>query len=149
MDISYTFEQMDRNIYERKSNGQKSGYSLGARKALWNYKDSKRHNSSEFEVTDLPSESDMEDFLSTLRIAKVTTFVDTAKSTALIEALHQMRRLGCTVYGLDTITRNDTEYHVMDDYEVEGIRIMLCNHKGRATVLPHLRTGFRCCFCPS
>ena len=30
MDISYTFEQMDRNIYERKSNGQKSGYSLGA-----------------------------------------------------------------------------------------------------------------------
>ena len=125
MDISYTFEQMDRNIYERKSNGQKSGYSLGARKALWNYKDSKRHNSSEFEVTDLPSESDMEDFLSTLRIAKVTTFVVTAKSTALIEALHQMRRLGCTVYGLDTITRNDTEYRVMDDYEVEGIRIML------------------------
>ena len=125
MDISYTFEQMDRNIYERKSNGQKSGYSLGARKALWNYKDSKRHNSSEFEVTDLPSESDMEDFLSTLRIAKVTTFVVTAKSTALIEVLHQMRRLGCTVYGLDTITRNDTEYHVMDDYEVEGIRIML------------------------
>ena len=125
MDISYTFEQMDRNIYERKSNGQKSGYSLGARKALWNYKDSKRHNSSEFEVTDLPSESDMEVFLSTLRIAKVTTFVVTAKSTALIEALHQMRRLGCTVYGLDTITRNDTEYHVMDDYEVEGIRIML------------------------
>ena len=125
MDISYTFEQMDRNICERKSNGQKSGYSLGARKALWNYKDSKRHNSSEFEVTDLPSESDMEDFLSTLRIAKVTTFVVTAKSTVLIEALHQMRRLGCTVYGLDTITRNDTEYHVMDDYEVEGIRIML------------------------
>ena len=125
MDISYTFEQMDRNIYERKSNGQKSGYSLGARKALWNYKDSKRHNSSEFEVTDLPGEPDMEDFLSTLRIAKVTTFVVTAKSTALIEALHQMRRLGCTVYGLDTITRNDTEFHVMDDYEVEGIRIML------------------------
>ena len=125
MDISYTFEQMDRNIYERKSNGQKSGYSLGARKALWNYKDSKRHNSSEFEVTDLPGESDMEDFLSTLRIAKVSTFVVTAKSTALIEALHQMRRLGCTVYGLDTITRNDTEYHVMDDYEVEGIRVML------------------------
>ena len=125
MDISYTFEQMDRNIYERKSNGQKSGYSLGARKALWNYNDSKRHNSSEFEVTDLPSESDMEDFLATLRIAKVTTFVVTAKSTALIEALHQMRRLGCTVCGLDTITRNDTEYRVMDDYEVEGIRIML------------------------
>ena len=125
MDISYTFEQMDRNIYERKSNGQKSGYSLGARKALWNYKDSKRHNSSEFEVTDLPSESDMEDFLSTLRIAKVTTFVVTAKSTALIEALHQMHTLGYTVYGLDTITRNDTEYRVMDDYEVEGIRIML------------------------
>ena len=125
MDISYTFEQMDRNIYERKSNGQKSGYSLGARKALWNYKDSKRHNSSEFEVTDLPSESGLEDFLSTLRIAKVTTFVVTAKSTALIEVLHQMRRLGYTVYGLDTITRNDTEYHVMDDYEVEGIRIML------------------------
>ena len=125
MDISYTFEQMDRKIYERISNGQKSDYSLGARKALWNYRDSKRHNSSEFEVTDLPGESDMEDFLTTLRIAKITTFVVTAKSTALIEALHQMRRLGCTVYGLDTITHNDTEYHVMDDYEVEGIRIML------------------------
>ena len=125
MDISYTFEQMERNIDERKRNGQKSGYSLGARKALWNYNDSKRHNCSEFEVTDLPGESDMEDFLATLRIAKITTFVVTAKSTALIEALHQMRRLGCTVYGLDTITRNDTEYRVMDDYEVEGIRIML------------------------
>ena len=36
-----------------------------------------------------------------------------------------MRKLGCTVYGLDTITCNDTEYRVMDDYEVEGIRIML------------------------
>lgn len=125
MDIIHEFEQMDHKIYERKSTGQKSGYSLGARKALWNYKGSRRHNSSEFEVTNLPDESDMEDFLATLRIAKITTFVVTAKNTALIEALHQMRRLGCTVYGLDTITRNDTEYHVMDDYEVEGIRIML------------------------
>ncbi|HRU98619.1 MAG TPA: hypothetical protein P5092_14445 [Ruminococcus sp.] len=125
MDTNYTFEQMDSKIYERKSSGQKSGYSLGARKALWNYNDSKRHNSSEYEVTDLPNESDMEDFLSTLRIAKIATFVVTAKNTALIEALHQMRRLGCTVYGLDTITRNDTEYRVMGNYEVEGIRIML------------------------
>jgi len=125
MDIIYTFEQMDRKIYERKSNGQKSGYSLGARKALWNYKDSRRHNSSEYEVTDLPNEGDMEDFLNTLRIANITTIVVTAKTTVLIEALHQMRRLGCTVYGLDSITRNDTDYHVMDDYEVEGIRVML------------------------
>lgn len=125
METIYPFEQMDHKIHERKSSGQKSGYSLGARKALWNYKDSKRHNSSEYEVTDLPSETDMEDFLAALRIAKITTFVVTAKDTSLIEALHQMRRLGCTVYGLDKITRNDTEYGVMDDYEVEGIRIMI------------------------
>ena len=125
MDIIYEFEQIDRKIYERKSNGQKSGYNLGTRKALWNYKDSRRHNSNEYEVTDLPNESDMEDFLNALRIAKVTTFVVTAKTTVLIESLHQMRRLGCTVYGLDIITRNDAEYGVMDDYEVEGIRIML------------------------
>ncbi len=125
MENNYTFEQMDRKIYECKSVGQKSGYSLGARKALWNYKDSKRHNSSEFEITNLPDEPDMGDFLSALRTANITTFVVTAKSTTLIEALHQMRRLGCTVYGLDTITRNDTEYRVLDDYEVEGIRVML------------------------
>ena len=125
METIYTFEQMDRKIYERISNGQKSGYSLGARKALWNYKDSKRHNSSEYEVTDLPDETDMEDFISALRIAKITSFVVTARNTALIEALHQMRRLGCTVHGLDTITRNDTEYRVMGEYEVEGIRIMI------------------------
>lgn len=125
MDANTTFEMMDRTIYERKTNGQKSSYSLGARKALWNYNDSKRHNSSEYEVTDLPDENCMADFIETLRTAGITTFVVTAKNTALIEALHQMRRLGCTVYGLDTITRNDTEYRVMDDYEVEGIRITI------------------------
>lgn len=125
MDTIYAFEQMDHKIYTRKTSGQKSGYSLGTRKALWNYKDSKRHNSSEFEVTDLPAEADMKDFLTALRIAKITTFVVTAKNTALIEALHQMRSLGCSVYGLDTITRNDAEYRVLDDYKVEGIRVML------------------------
>lgn len=125
METNHFFEQINAKINERKSSGQKSGYSLGTRKALWNYNDSKRHNSSEYEVTDLPSEDSMEDFIETLRSAGITTFVITAKTTALIEALHQLRRLGCTVYGLDTITRNDTEFRVMDDYEVEGIRITL------------------------
>lgn len=125
METNNFFEQMDAKICERKSSGQKSGYSLGARKAMMNYSDSKRHNSSEYEVTDLPNEDCMKDFIETIRLAEITTFVITAKTTVLIEALHQMRKLGCTVYGLDTITRNDTEFRVMDDYEVEGIRIML------------------------
>lgn len=125
METNHFFEQMDAKILERRSSGQKSGYSLGARKALMNYRDSQRHNSSEYEVTDLPNEDCMKDFIETIRLAEITTFVITAKTTVFIEALHQMRKLGCTVYGLDTITRNDTEFRVMDDYNVEGIRIML------------------------
>lgn len=116
-------EQMIAKMKECKANGNKSDYVTGAIVALLNYNDSKRHNSDKFEVTDIPTQ--LTDFIETLRKAEITDFVVTAKQTNVIEALHEMQKLGCVVSGLDIVTRVDTEFGVMDTYEVKGIRVSI------------------------
>lgn len=118
------FEQMIANMKECKSNGNKSDYVAGAIVALLNYNDSKRHNSDKFEVTNIPI-AQLTDFIETLRNAEITDFVVTAEQTNVIEALHEMQKLGCVVSGLDIVTRVDTEFCVMGTYDVKGIRVSI------------------------
>ena len=118
------FEQMIAKIKECKSNGNKSDYVAGEIVALLNYNDSKRHNSDKFEVTNIPI-AQLTDFIETLRKAEITDFVVTAEQTDVIEALHEIQKLGCVVNGLDIVTRIDTEFGVMGTYEVEGIRVSI------------------------
>lgn len=103
------FEQMIAKIKECKSNGNKSDYVAGEIVALLNYNDSKRHNSDKFEVTNIPI-AQLTDFIETLRKAEITDFVVTAEQTDVIEALHEMQKLGCVVNGLDIVTRIDSCY---------------------------------------
>lgn len=118
-------EQMIAKMKECKVN-----YVAGTIFALWNYIDSRRHNSDKFEVTDIQI-AQLTDFIETLRKAEITDFVVTAKQTDVIEALHEMQKLGCVVRGLDIVTRVDTKFGVMGTYEVKGIQVsILKNLKG-------------------
>lgn len=119
------FEAMCNKFSELKRDGKKSDFSCGELDALRNYIASKRHNSSEFEVTELPGAWNTGDFIKVLRAANLKSFIVTAKDTWVIDILHRMSELGCTVCGLDAVVRNDTEYGVMGVYQVNGIRIKL------------------------
>lgn len=119
------FENMCNKFSELNRDGKKSDFSWGELVALKNYTESKRHNSSEFEVTELPDEFSTDDFINVLRAANIKSFIVTAKNTMVIDTLHHMSELGCTVCGLDAVVRNDTEYGVMGVYQVNGIRIKL------------------------
>lgn len=119
------FENMRNKFSELKCDGKILGFSWGELVALKNYTESKRHNSSEFEVTELPEAWCTGDFINVLRAANIKSFIVTAKDTRVIDTLHRMSEFGCTVCGLDAVVRNDTEYDVMGVYQVNGIRIKL------------------------
>lgn len=109
------------SMKEKIKNGMK--YSSGEMYALYNYQDSVRHNSSEFEVTETPSGNETATFLRTIYASGVTTFILTEKSTTIIEFLHAASKYNWNIAGLDFVTRVDTEFNVMDEYQVEGVRI--------------------------
>lgn len=122
--ISY-LEEIYAKTMEARVNNQPPPCSIGENRVVRNYLDSLRHETSEFEVNDLPYERDEDDFLRTLRLAGVKEIIITDKSTDLLRCLHAFIRLGCTMVGLATITRKEKCYDEIVDYSLEGIRIRL------------------------
>jgi hypothetical protein len=108
-----------------KDTGMKSGLTLGQRLALRNYDDCIRHNSSDFEITELPPESILEDFMNTILLADIHSMVITAKDTSVIEFLHLIQRRGWHIQGLEKIDRKDTGCFGVYDYDVPGIRVKI------------------------
>lgn len=99
--------------------------------AYHNYKESVRHNSSMYEVTELPYDNAIQEFIQTLREAEVLSFVVTAKCTELIPTLWNMVNSGCSLIGLIEVDRSDSEYNVMGDYKVQGLLLSLQPMNGR------------------
>lgn len=118
-------EEIYAKTMEARTNNQITPYSVGEKMAVRNYLNSLRHETSEFEVNDLPFERDEEDFIRTLRLAGVKEIIVTDKSTDLLRCLHAFIRLGCTMVGLATITRKEKCYDEIVDFSLEGIRIRL------------------------
>lgn len=72
------------------------------------YKESIENESSIFECSDLPWESDMKDFVETLTSSGLREFAVTDHSTALMSGLHALEANGCKVSGLCKVMEKAT-----------------------------------------
>lgn len=110
------FEEMRKNAETGKE------ISRGARQAFWAYQYTVDNGTDEFLVAELPWQNGLaEDFIKTLREAKVEEFITTDSSTALIRTLHELDKYGCKVAGLATI--NIKVWREIE--ELKGIKMVI------------------------
>lgn len=107
------------NTYFSKLAGNNTA-SEGMYKALWAFRNSIARSTDELEVRDLIWGEEIKDFVTTIRTAGIQTFVVTTHSSGLMEMLHKFAENGCTLEGLATIRRAETEYS--DAEQVNGLR---------------------------
>ena len=89
-----------------------------AHRAWWK---SKLQGSDTFECEDLPFENDLPDFVNTLKAAGVTRFAVTDRSTALMESMHCLANLGCSLEGLGKVTRTEERYGETETYTLPAV----------------------------
>ncbi len=94
----------------------------GASKAYRAWAGSISRKEDEVEMEDFLWETEVHDFIDTLRRASIQTFVYTNQSTAVMENLHAFAAEGCTMDGLCTITRHEDRWGDEEPTEVMGIR---------------------------
>ena len=110
-----------KNWYAEKE-ANKFPLSRGENAAYRAWAESIARQQDEIEVSEYIWESEIEDFVDTLRRAGVETIVITGTSTGLMENLHGLAAQGCTMEGLCTITRLEDRWGEEKPYEVQGIR---------------------------
>lgn len=102
-------------------------YTPGENVALIQYDRSCRNGSDEYEVDDLPWDDQMEDFVKTLRAAKIQKIVVTDQSTALMDGIYGLTKYGCRMTSLHTITReNDRRFGSREPEKKNGIEFEIC-----------------------
>jgi len=99
----------------------KSTFTDGQLKAYRAWIESTLHESSAFEVQDLPWDRDTHDFVATLRAAGITEFAVTDQSTALMRLIHLLAAEGCAMQGLCTVSRNEARWGTEETTEHPGI----------------------------
>ena len=101
-------------------------FTMGNMKAYWAWMNSIDNASSELEIADTLFESETADFSDTLKAAGCKTIVFTTQSTALMENMHNMVKLGWTMTGLCTITRTENHYRTFEAKPILGVRFSIC-----------------------
>ena len=118
---TYGWESEELKAWYREDNAIKYPYSGGEGKAYRAWSSSVDRSQTEFEMDDFLWETEVHDFVETLRKAGVKSFVYTNESTAVMENLHAFAAEGCELAGLCTIAC--TEDRFGEDKPVEGERI--------------------------
>lgn len=97
-------------------------FTAGEAKALNQYRRSTRDGADAFEISDLPWNYELTDYVKTLRAAGITTAVVTDESTALMDGIYGLANLGCRMAGLQTVTReNDHRFGSKEPVRKNGI----------------------------
>ena len=106
-------------IYENLCAGK--NYNSGTRCAVGNYRTTLRCAADEYIVRENPHRIDIEDFVSTLRSAGITSIIVTDDSHGVIEDLHRFADYGCTIDELIRIKITDD----FGPHYLGGIRLKL------------------------
>lgn len=108
-----------------EAEADKIPYADGAIKAYRAWADSLERGADELEMSDFLWESEVGDFVETLRKAGVPAFAYTSRSTAVMENLHWFAAAGCSLDGLCNILRERRVLWGNEPEKVMGIRIRL------------------------
>ena len=98
-------------------------YASGAVKAYRAWADSLERGADELEMSDFLWESEVGDFVETLRRAGIPGFAYTSRSTAVMENLHWFAAAGCAMDGLCRIRGKESGPIKLED--TLGIRLKL------------------------
>ena len=107
--------------YEEEA-AAKYPFSGGESKAYQPRAGTESRGEEEYEMDDFLWDTDVHDFVETLRKAGIRSFVYTNKSTAVMENLHALAAEGCEMTGLCTIVRTEDRFGRDETVEVPGIR---------------------------
>ncbi len=124
---------MEKNSYleqlveqHRKFKAGESDQRLGSGQAtaMRNYVDSLRHGSELYEITQLPSEDFIDEFMTQLIMADVDIIAITARDTSLIDFLKVIYKRGWRLKEAGTLQRHDCDI-VQEDYTVNCLLMTL------------------------
>lgn len=110
--------------YDEKE-AHKFPFTQGESKAYRAWAGSLARKQTEMEMSDFLFDTEVKDFIETLKKAGIKSFVYTNTSTAVMENIHAFAAEGCTLTGLCTITRCEDRWGTEEPYEVQGIRFTL------------------------
>ena len=100
-------------------------FTQGESKAYRAWAETISRGEDELEMSDFLFDTEVEDFIKTLRKAGIPTMVYTNTSTAVMENIHHFAALGCTMTGLCTITRKESRWGGEEEARIQGIRFRI------------------------
>ncbi len=109
--------------YDQKD-ADKFPFTQGESKAYRAWASSLAREQDEMEMEDFLFDSEVHDFIETLRRAGIDSFVYTNTSTAVMENIHAFNAEGYRLEGLCTITRHESRWGTEEPYDVQGIRFV-------------------------
>lgn len=119
---TYGWDSAELKAWYDEKEANKFPFSQGENKAYRAWATSLRREQTEMEMDDFLFDSEVHDFIATLRKAGIQSFVYTNTSTAVMENIHAFAAEGCRLDGLCTITRHEDRWGKEEPYEVQGIR---------------------------
>lgn len=107
MEKNFYLEQLveQHNRFRAGESNQRLG--SGQMTAMRNYVNSLRHGSELYEITQLPSEDYIDEFMTQLIMADVCTVAITARDTSLIDFLRVIYKRGWRLKEVGTLQRHD------------------------------------------
>ena len=119
---TYGWTSRELRVWYEEQEAHKFPLSTGESKAYRAWAESLARQQTEMEVSDSLFESEVHDFIETLRRAGIDSFVYTSTSTAAIENFYAFDAEGYRLEGLCTITRCENCWNGEKSYDVKGIR---------------------------
>lgn len=99
-----------RAVREEWRSGQTNPFNAGQLAALRAYEDNRERETDLFEIREIPSLTELPDYIGLLREAKVDEVVITAESTALLPTILKLNELNCD-YGYTSTVYAAAERH--------------------------------------
>ena len=119
---TYGWDSEELNAWYAEKDAMRFPFEQGACKAYRAFMDSVRRKEDELELDDFLWETEVKDFVDTLRGAGIRSFVFTNQSTAVMGNLHLLVSAGCDLLGPCKITRTENCWGDEEQTEVMGIR---------------------------
>lgn len=121
-EVKAYFEGMNEMIDNQRKYGGNFPYSRGDMDALRTYNRCRKNGIEELECSELPWLEDVEDFVNTMKEAGAEFFIITDEGTALMECIHRMTDLGCSIDGTYRVTRIN---NWQEEKTILGIRMKI------------------------
>ena len=123
-DIIDTFgwDSVELKAWYDEKEANKFPFTSGQSKAYRAWAESLSRRQDEMEMSDFLFDTEVHDFIETLRRAGIDTFVYTNTSTAVMENIHAFNAEGYRLDELCSVTRHEDRWGTEEPYTVQGIR---------------------------